>query len=160
MFGVEDVDLVEALFEHARKPRALGVGLLSLGDVVRDFRRADDAPARVLDRRDGERHVDECAVLPPPHGFVRGDHLAAFHPPEDLGFLVFALGRNEDRDRLPDHLRRGVAEHPLRAFVPGGDDALERLADDRVVGKFDHRCEPRVRFLEFAALGGISGNDE
>ena len=38
---------------------------------------------------------------------------------------------------LPDRLRGGVAEHPLRRPVPGRDDAVQILADDGVVGRFN-----------------------
>src|SRR5690606_37234146 len=44
----------------AFEQRALGV--LLLADVARDFRRADDTPV-IVDRRDGERHVDPAAIL-------------------------------------------------------------------------------------------------
>ena len=44
----------------------------------------------------------------------------------------------QPRDRLSDHLRRGVAKDALGARVPSADDAVEVLADDRVVGRLDH----------------------
>jgi hypothetical protein len=46
---------------------------------------------------------------------------------------------NQHRDRLADGLLLEIAEQPLRALVPGADHAVEVLADDGVVGRFDDR---------------------
>ena len=45
------------------------------------------------------------------------------------------LRRNDARDRLPDHFVGRVAEHPLGGGVPRRDDAVQILADDRIVGR-------------------------
>ncbi len=43
------------------------------------------------------------------------------------------LGREDRRDRAPQHLLFSVAEHALRAVVPGRDEARKVERDDRVV---------------------------
>jgi hypothetical protein len=50
---------------------------------------------------------------------------------------------------LADRLRGAVAEDALGAEVPGADDAVERLADDRVVGGGDDGGEPRLALACF-----------
>jgi len=70
------------------------------------------------------------------------DALAAPNAVEDAGLFVAALGRDQHSDRLSDCLLGRVAEQPLRSGVPAVDDALEVLADDCVVGKFDDAREP------------------
>ena len=62
---------------------------------------------------------------------------AAADPGEHLVLLALPVGRNDDPDRPPDRLVGGVAEHPLGGAIPRADDAVEVLADDRVVGRFD-----------------------
>ena len=60
---------------------------------------------------------------------------------DDLVLLAEALGRDHQRDVAADRLLGGVAEQPLGGRVPALDRAVERLADDRVVGRFDDRRE-------------------
>src|SRR5690349_2822738 len=61
------------------------------------------------------------------------DALAGAQAPEDFRLLVLTLGRNENGDGLADHLFGGVAENARGTFIPGDDDAVERLADDGIV---------------------------
>jgi len=44
--------------------------------------------------------------------------------------------------RLANCFQGCVTEEPLGSEIPTGDDAVEVLADDRVVRRFDDRCEP------------------
>jgi hypothetical protein len=60
---------------------------------------------------------------------------------DDVVFLRDAILRNDERDVAADRLLGGVAEQPLGAGVPGPDDSVERLADDRIVRGFDDRRE-------------------
>jgi len=64
--------------------------------------------------------------------------------------LALPLVGDEQPDRMPDDLRRRVAEQPFRAVVPGGDSALQILAHDRIVGRLDERGEELGRHLAFA----------
>ena len=51
------------------------------------------------------------------------------------------VGRHQDGDGLADDLGGGVAQDPLGGLIPARDDAVERLADDGIVGGFDDRCQ-------------------
>jgi hypothetical protein len=62
------------------------------------------------------------------------DLLTARQLLQDLALLVEALGRDDDRNRLADRLRHGVAEDTLCGCIPRRDDASHRLAHDRVIG--------------------------
>src|SRR5579862_5169858 len=96
---------------------------LLLGDVARDLRSADDAAGIVDDRRHSQRNCDHAAVLAPAYSLEVLDALAAADTAQDARLFVEQVLRNEDRDRLADHLLLKVAEQPLRALVPGRDDA-------------------------------------
>ena len=84
------------------------------------------------------------------------DALAAADPLEHQPLVVLVGGRDEPHDRRPDHLVGGVAEHVLGAFVPGGDDAVEVLADDRVGGGVDDRGEAVRLDLGVPQLGDVA----
>ena len=61
----------------------------------------------------------------------------------------------EDRDGLADHFIGRVAKNALRPLVPARDDALESLADDRVIGRFNQGGEPvrrQFRTLKISEL--------
>jgi hypothetical protein len=75
---------------------------------------------------------DAPAVLRDAHRFEVLDALAACEPLEYPLLFVPELLRNDDRDRLADHLLRRVAEQPPRTAVPRRDASVERFADDRV----------------------------
>src|ERR1700759_659542 len=78
------------------------------------------------------------------------DALATSDARQDSALLVLAVVRNDDRDGLPDRLRGRVAENPLRTAVPAGDDAVQVLADDRIVARFDDGGEPAKSLLAVA----------
>ena len=90
-------------------------------------------PLRVPNWRTGQRDINLPAILRHAHGFEVFDRLATPNTLEDLLLLSGALLRDDAGDGLADHLRLPVPEDPLRGRVPGGDDSLEGLADDRVV---------------------------
>ncbi len=69
------------------------------------------------------------------------DALAAPDACEDPGLLVFEARREKNGHRLADGLAGGIAEQPLRSRIPGPDDPVEILADDRVVGGFHDEHE-------------------
>ena len=102
-------------------------------DVARDFRGADNDAFCIPHRRDRQRNVDQRAVLAPPHGFIVLNAFTAPDARKDRRFLVLQMRRNQDGDGLADDLVGGVAEHALGALVPGADDAIEVLANDRIV---------------------------
>ena len=81
--------------------------------------------------------------------------LAAAQAFEDHSLLVQPVGRQQQRDRLADHFCGAVAEHGLGGAVPGGDHALERLADDRVLGRFDDAREVLPQLATAPGLGDV-----
>ena len=60
--------------------------------------------------------------------------LALLEPGENLRFLVQATGREKLGDRLTHYLLGRITEDTFCRFVPTHHDALQVLADDRVVG--------------------------
>ncbi len=133
----------------------LRLGALPLGDVPRDLRRAGDPAGLVLDRRDRQRHVDASAVLGQAHRLEMVRPQPRSQPLEDPGQVIAAIRRYQARDRPTDDLRLLVAVHPLGPVVPGDDRAVERLADDRVVGRLDDRRQATIGQLGQAQLVGL-----
>src|SRR6267142_1135510 len=87
------------------------LGLLAIRDVARDLRRPDDPARLVPQRRDRERDVERTTALGAADCFVV---LYAFTPPQapqDLALLAETIRRHDHVDRLPDRLRRAIAEH-------------------------------------------------
>src|SRR3977135_3817181 len=79
---------------------------------------------------------------------VAFDSLAAANLRQNVSLLVLQFRWNQPRNRLTDHLLRCVPEQPFGALVPGGDDALERLAHDPVFGRIDYGRQVGARPLE------------
>ena len=119
-----------------------------------------DAPTTragvVLDGRDRERHEDAPAVGPHPLGLEMVDPSPGLQAGDDLVLLRDAIGRDDERDVAADGLCGGVAEEALGGGVPALDDAVERLADDGVVGRFDDRRQ-QARGQELAAPARAPG---
>ena len=114
----------------------------------------------VADGRDGERDVDDRAVLPPPLRLVVVHLLAAADPAENLRHVLDQLGRHEHRDVLADDLLGRVAEDSLGPLVPARDDAVEVLRDDDVVGRLDDGREPLVQQLGPPLLGDVAEDQD
>ena len=74
--------------------------------------------------------------------------------------LVQPLRRDDQGDRPADGLRGRVAEEPLGPGVPRPDDAVERLADDRVLGRLDDGRQPRLGLLGPLALGDVAEDQD
>src|SRR6202044_402481 len=82
---------------------------------------------------------------------------------ENRPLFVLPVLWNDNRDGLADGLSGGVAEDTLRASIPTGDNAVEVLADNRIVTGLDNRCQPTQLLLGFAkrrfgilALGNVN----
>ena len=145
-----------AVMQLAREQIPARLGLLALGDVARDLRCADDPARSVPDGRHGERDVEPAAILVAANGLVMVDALTAPDAVEYAGLLVVALGRYEDGHGLANDLIGFVAEEPLRRAVPAGDDAIEILADDRVVGRLHYGGQPLHGVLGALGLGQVN----
>src|SRR5437899_2894309 len=63
---------------------------------------------------------------------------------ENSWLFILTIRGNNNVDRLPHRLLSLPSKNPLRAAVPGGDDSIQSLTDDGVVGRFDNRGEPRL----------------
>src|SRR5690349_23778242 len=81
------------------------------------------------------------------------DALALDDPRDDIVLFVLQLRGNDDSDRLADDFVSGVSEQALGTAVPRLDAAVERFADDRVVGRFDDRRKKRL--ASFGTLLGL-----
>jgi len=82
------------------------------------------------------------------------DTLTRAQPRQDLGLLFEAVRRNQHRDGLAHRLVRRVAENAGGALVPRDDHALERLADDRIVGRRHDGRETASQFFRVSIRGG------
>src|SRR3954451_12920074 len=107
---------------------------IDFGDVASGLGSADDFARGRPDRGDAQRNLDAVAVLVHARRFVLMDPLALADPVEDAADLGAPLLRDDEVDMPPDGLFRGIAEQALCGPVPGGDNAIERLADDGIVG--------------------------
>jgi hypothetical protein len=59
--------------------------------------------------------------------------LAPAQPLKKLCLFIAALRRNDQGDRLTNGFAGGVTEDAFGALVPGGNNAVEVLADYRVI---------------------------
>src|SRR2546421_7892888 len=81
--------------------------------------------------------------------------LAASQTRQNLLLLSVQLRGNDAGDWLPDHLVRLIPENVGRAGIPGGDDSIERLADDSVIGRGDDGRQARRLNARLVLLGDI-----
>src|SRR5207302_6117732 len=116
-------------------------GLVLRRDVTPDRRCADDPPLLVADGGDGHRNGDPLPIFVYAKSLVVVDALASAQALEDGHELVGVVGWNEDRDIASDRFFGPVAVDALGPPVPTDDGAVERLADDRVVRRFDDRVQ-------------------
>lgn len=87
------------------------------------------------DARPGPRHVGPLTGLGlAAPGYVHEDLEAGFDPELDCPGHDLVRIVDDGRCLQTDHHLRLVAEHPLRARIEGGDDAVEVGGDDRVLG--------------------------
>ena len=112
-------------------------------------------PVAVADGGDRQRDVEPPAVLGHPDGLEVLDPLPAAEPLQDRGLLVLPLRRDDQGDRPADGLLGRVAEQPLGPGVPDRDDAVERLADDGVLGRLDDGRQPRLGLLGPLPVGDV-----
>ena len=72
------------------------------------------------------------------------DTLTAAQAVQQSALLVVSLWWDQQRDRLADGFLRRVPKDSLGTGVPGEDEAIQRLADDRVVGARDDGRKDRL----------------
>ena len=135
--------------------RDLPLDPLLVRDVAGRLGGADDPAERVAHRRHGERDLDERAVLAAAHGLEVVHRLSATDAPQDVGLLAMSIGRDDQQDGLADRLGRGIAEQSLGPAIPGGDDPVQRLADDGVVGGVHDRRQAAARLFRAEAVADV-----
>ena len=89
---------------------------LAFRDVARDLGNADDLALLITERRDGQRNIQQAAVLAQADRLEMVDALAALQAREDLPLFVLPVGRNHEHDRfcrsLPQPCSRKGAPRP------------------------------------------------
>jgi hypothetical protein len=110
------------------------IGLLVVGDVAGDLGGANDLARRRSDRRNAERDVDRPAILADADRLVVIDPLPLPQALEEAPHFAAQRLGNDDVDRFADRLVRRVAEQALGARIPAGNDAVQGLGHDRVIG--------------------------
>ena len=118
-------------------------------EIARDFL-ADAHAAMLLDSR---------PLLLSLFRWLRRYHAARGMRGEDLTLLIVELRRDDDGNRLTDHLLRLVAKDPRSSAIPGEDASLKGLADDRIVRGVDDRSEPGPLFFIVLTLADIDKSD-
>ncbi len=86
------------------------------------------------------------------HGFEMLDVLSVTDTLQYLRDFVLVIVGRQQRDRPADYLFSRVAVNMFRAFVPVGNDAVQILADDRVLGGIDDQGEAMLIFPELPVL--------
>ena len=76
----------------------------AFGNVSSNLRGAHDPAIGILDRRDGQRDLDQAPILAPSEGFVTVDTLAVTDALENFRFLLEAIQWNQNRDRFANDL--------------------------------------------------------
>src|SRR5258708_31497569 len=75
------------------------------------------------------------------------DSLARPNAREDPGLLLQAVRWNDRGDLPAIRFGGGIPDHRLGGVVPGGNNAVQGLTDDRIVGRLNDRREPGRNFL-------------
>ena len=132
--GVGDRNSVRGRLQRLGQQLQLLLGLLARGDVASHLRNADDGAVRRPDRGDCHRNIDPFPVLAQADSLIVIDGFSAPDALEDRRFLVGHVRRDENGNGFAHHVVTGVAEQAFRPLVPGGDDTVERLADDGILG--------------------------
>jgi hypothetical protein len=143
---------LDLLFELSRELLELFQQLLfgvlepfRLCHIASDLRGADDLPGLVANGRNAQRHIDASAILSNADRLEMVHTLAPQQPRDNLSLLVMQLGRNEGVYRFADDLGTVITENATGTAVPAADHAVERLADDSVIGRLHDRSEPGLR---------------
>ncbi len=121
------------------------LGLLRRCQIARHLRCANDLPRVATDRRHRHGQVDQVSVLALPHGLEMVQLLAGADLADNEILFIEAVAWNDQADMPADGLLGREAENAFGRFVPGGDDAFQRFADDRIVRRLDNRGQPCLR---------------
>src|SRR5580700_951915 len=102
-------------------------------------------------------------MLALPNGLEMVDTFSSPDARQNGPLFVLPVLRDDNCDGPANGLFGGVAKDTLRASVPTRDNAVEVLADDRIVTGLDNRCQPTQLLFAFAkcrfgilALGNVN----
>src|SRR6185312_12051108 len=84
------------------------------------------------------------------------DALATTQLRENELFLGLQLRWNKRGDRLANDFLGAVTEQPRSPCIPRSDHAVERLADDRIIGTIDDRRKPCPAVLSLTLLRDVA----
>nr|WP_246779904.1 hypothetical protein [Rhizobium sp. BK312] len=115
---------------------------LSLRNIASDLRRADNFAILIPDGGNRQRNVEERSILMLPYRLEMFDPPAIANVIDNCIFFMQAIVRDDDTDVPPHRLGGGKSEKSLGASVPAGNNAVDGLTDDRIVGIFDDGGEP------------------
>ncbi len=117
------------------------------GDVLCDNGRTEHLARSIPLGRNAEGNLDPLPLLVDPNRLVAFDPLSSPEPLHHPRQLVGLIGWDKDGDGPADDLLGGVAVEPLGPAVPTGDEAVQVLAVDGVLGRLDdHRQLASGRF--------------
>ena len=131
-------------------------GITLFRHVAGDLGGPDDPPAGVVDGRHVDRDGEQPPLLVAALGLEMLRPLAPLHARQDLGLLAQTLRGNDEGDGLAYGLGGRVAEHGLRGRVPRGDDSLQSLADNGVLGAGYDGGQPRRILLDFRLVRDLA----
>ena len=83
------------------------------------------------------KETEETPIFSAPDRFVVLEALTLPDLAQHVVFFGLPIVWNKSANGPANHLGGGVAKHPFRCDIPGGDDTVEVLADDRIVARFD-----------------------
>jgi hypothetical protein len=121
-------------FHDSGEPPHRPIRVLTVADVARDLRSADDAAVVVVEGRHGQRNRNRRTILSLADGFVVPDRLALADLAEHEILFALPIARNDHPNGPPDGLFSGVAEDAFGGGIPGQDGSVQVLADNRVIG--------------------------
>src|SRR5882724_5261429 len=125
------------------------------GDVAGNFGSADNGTAGITQRGNSDRDENLLAVLAKAVGFEMNDRFAFGDTTENVSFLGPTIRWQQHIHVTADGFGDGIAEDAFGAGIPAGDDAVEGLANDGVVGGFDDGGQ-----AEIGAMGALVGVGE
>ena len=130
--------ILDAVFHLFHKQLLLLLSPLALSDIPGNFGSADDPAIGIFERRYRQRDIDQTSVLAATDGIVMINAL----PRRTRSMISGSSSMRSAGIRivigLPMTSSGLVAEQPLGTAIPACNDAVEVLADNRVVRRFDN----------------------
>ncbi|HLI83410.1 MAG TPA: hypothetical protein VKV17_05800 [Bryobacteraceae bacterium] len=98
-------------------------------DQLSDMRCADDRAGMIAERRPTDTRFD--------HHFEVVDVFACGDLLQDFAFLIQTVRWQQEGHMLTPGFGCGISVNPFRRGISSQDIAIQRLADDRVVGRLN-----------------------